>query len=180
MDATLNLVSTGNALCVKYGFTPKISPLSNWPSEDVKFIEAEEVKEMAKFIIGRWRTDLQNVNIAYLFKSKASKSGSNVTFGSAKTESELQRVLHSFDGIIQIGYDTWKELELDQKVRLIDHELQHLIIDPEKGKLAIATHPVEEFPDIIQRWGPGKDADIQYINAYQSFSKAHGSLVPTV
>lgn len=177
MDALLKLVSTGDALAKTYGFTQAIAPLAAWPDSTLKFIEAEEVEEMAKFIIGKFRTDLRNIEIAYVFKQKAGKSGDNVTFGSAKAENDLQKVLHRYEAVIQIGFDTWIGMDLDQQLRLIDHELAHLGLDPEKGKLGIVNHPVEEFPEIVQRWGLGKDADINFIAAYEKFKKDHSSLV---
>lgn len=175
MDALLGLVSTGDALAKVYGFTPTIVPLAAWPDATQKFIEAEEVAEMAKFIISKWRPDLRNIEIAYIFKQKASKSGENVTFGSAKTESDLQRVLHRYEAVVQIGFDTWIGMDVDQQLRLVDHELQHLGLDPEKGKLGIVNHPVEEFPEVVQRWGLGKDADVQFIAAYEKFKKDHAA-----
>lgn len=175
MDALLGLVSTGDAMAKVYGFAAKEPELAAWPDATVKFVEGPEIEEMAKFIINKWRPDLRNIEIAYIFKQKASKSGDNVTFGSAKAESDLQKVLHRYEAVIQIGYDTWIGLDLDQKLRLIDHELQHLGIDAEKGKLGIVTHPVEEFPDVVQRWGLGKDADVQFIAAYEKFKKDHAA-----
>ena len=178
MDATLNLVSTGDALAKQYGFTPAEPALGAWPSDNQKFFEADEVKEMGKWIINKWRTDLRNISIAYVFKQKASKSGDNVTLGAAKTESDLNKVLHTYEAVIIIGFDTWVGMDLDQKLRLVDHELEHLAIDAEKGKLGTVPHPVEEFPSVIQRWGPGNDAQIQFINAYMGFTKNHASLAP--
>lgn len=170
----LDQVSTGDKLAKRYGFTPKEAPLAEWPSELQKFVIAEEVKEVAQFVIKKWRTDLLNTNIAYVFKKKASKSGDVVTFGTAKVSNELQKVLHTFDAVIEIGHDTWVDLDLDQKMRLVDHELAHLGINLDGSKVVTNTHPVEEFPEIVKRWGPGNDAQIAFINAYQSFSNDNG------
>src|ERR1039458_8076956 len=110
----LEAVSTGDTLAKKYGFEPKLPALANWPDETIKFLLADEVKELGKLIITKWRSDLQNIDIAYLFKQKASKSGDTVTMGTAKCENEKQKCLHGMEAVIEIGFDTWKDLELDQ------------------------------------------------------------------
>lgn len=176
MDGTLNLISTGDVLSKKYGFTPTAAVLGAWPNSYDKFVEADEVKEMAKFCISKWKPDLRNVNIAYVFKQKAGKSGENVTLGTAKTESDLNKVLHSYEAVIIIGFDTWIALDLDQQLRLCLHELYHLALDPEKDKLGTVPHQIEEFADVVEIFGPGNDSQVAMIQAYMSFNKSHGSI----
>lgn len=173
MDAVLHLVSTGDLLSTKYGFKAEEAELAAWPDETTKYLLAPEVKEMAQFIITKWRTDLKNINIAYVFKAKASKSNDSVTFGTAKTQGDLQRALHTFEAVVEIGFDTWLELELDQRMRLVDHELEHIFIDLEKNKTTIVPHPVEEFPSVIKRWGPANSAQVDFISAYNAFKDAN-------
>jgi hypothetical protein len=165
----LNLVTTGDELTKKYGFTPTIVPLATWPDEKQKFLIAEEVKEFGDFLIRTFRPDLRLVNIGYVFKQKASKSGDNVTLGAAKPQNELQKVLHNIDAVIEIGFDTWKDLTTDQKARLVDHELAHIGLNLDGSKIVSNPHPVEEFPEIVQRWGLGNDAQIDFIAAYNKF-----------
>lgn len=166
---------TGDAMCTKYGFSFKEAPLGNWPSETTKFLMADEVKEIAKAIITKFRTDLVNINIGYIFKAKASKNGEFTTLGQAKTESELQQVLHGIEAIIIIGFDTWKDLSLDEKARLVYHELEHLGWDEKSGKLKTTPHLVEEFPSVIQAFGPGSDSQIAFINAWEKFKSDNPS-----
>jgi hypothetical protein len=174
MDATLNVVSTGDTLAKRYGFEPTEVPLSNWPSDTVKFLPADEVKEMAKFLINKFRPELRNVDIGYLFKQKASKSGDMTVLGTANCESEKQKALHGLEAVVVIGFDTWKTLEVDGKLRLVFHELCHLGQDMEKNKIVTLNHPVEEFPEVVQYFGPGNDAQIALISAYQRFSRDSG------
>jgi len=164
-----------------YGLIPTETPLSNWPAETIKFLkgdEAREIKEMGEQLIQKYRKDLLPYKIAYIFKQKASKSNNSVILGQAKSESDMQKVLHGYEAVVIIGFDTWKELTIDGKYRLVYHELSHFEID-EKGSLKTRTHAVEEFPEVIQLFGPGNDAQIDFINAYQKFSAnfTHRSLL---
>lgn len=169
----LNLVSTNDELIKKYGFDPKIEPLATWPDEKQKFLLAEEVKEYGDFIINTFRPDLRLVNIGYVFKQKASKSGDNITLGTAKPQNDLQRTLHNIDAVIEIAYDTWKDLTPDQKARLVDHELAHIGLNLDGSKITSIPHPVEEFPEVVQRWGLGNDAQVNFVAAYNKFCESN-------
>lgn len=169
-DLTLQLISTGEELCKKYGITLKEAPLAEWPDKDIKYLIAEEVKEIGKQVIEKWRTDLRNVNIAYVFKQKASKSNDNITLGMAKSQGDLAQALTgNIVAVVEIGFDTWLELDQDQKARLVFHELCHIAYDMSKGKIGIVPHQIEEFVDVIKLFGPGNGLQAEYISAYNKF-----------
>ena len=174
MSEVTTLVSTGTDLSKRYGFTPKLVPQANWGGTNIKFMEAEEVAEYAEFIIRKWRNDIGSLSIGYVFKQKASKSGDNVTLGQAKAEGDLQRVLHKLDAVMIIGFDTWKDLTTDQKLRLVMHELEHIGMTLDGSKATTMPHLVEEFPRVVQFFGPGNDAQVDMINAYQRFTADMG------
>jgi len=173
-ELNVSLINTKDEICQKFGFTCTQVPIANWPSDDTKFLLADEVFEIAKQLIERFRPDLRSYTIGYVFKQKASKKGDGYTLGQAKVESDLQKTLHGYDATIIIGFDTWLELEIDQKFRLIHHELQHYEVDPEKDKLVIVDHVTKEFPATIEIFGPGDDSDVAFIRAYQKFQKDNG------
>jgi hypothetical protein len=54
---------------------------------------------------------------------------------------------------------------------LVYHEIEHLGVDAAKNKLVTFPHPVEEFASVVQYFGPGNDAQIAYINAYNAFCR---------
>jgi|ERR1035437_9494267 hypothetical protein len=170
-DLSTNLVDTVDSICKKYGFVMTEAPLSNWPDEDQKFLMADEVKEVGKQLINQFRPDLKSYSIGYVFKQKASKKEGNYILGQAKTEGDLQKVLHGFDAVVIIGFDTWLELSPDQKFRLVHHEHEHFVVDPEKDKIGTCDHQIMEFSSTIEIFGPGCDADIAFIRAYQLFQK---------
>ena len=169
---------TGDTICKKWGFEPKEAPLAAWPSADQKFIIADECKEFAKTYISRHRTDLINTNIGYIFKQKASKSGESLITGQAKAESELQQVLHGLEALIIIGFDAWLPLTLDEKMRAIARELEHITWDSKSGKLKTETFTVEGFPSIMRIFGPENDAQIEFINSWEKFKTDNPSPKP--
>jgi len=174
-DLKLELIDTGNKTCEKFGFELKSAPLGAWPSDDQKFILAEEVIEIGEQLIDRFRKDLAPYQIGYVFKQKAPKKDGEVVLGTAKTESELQKVLHGYDAIIQISYDTWEDASDDQKFRLVYHELEHLAVDSEKGKVFTIDHTVREFSSVIRIFGPGCSADVDFVASYKKFCEDNGS-----
>lgn len=164
-------MSTGDELCKKQGLHLNIAPLAQWPDSTIKFLEAEEVKEVGDQIVAKWRDDLQNVSIHYLFQQKATKDRGSVTLGSARAEPEMEKTIHGKDAVIIIGYDMWQKASPDQKFRLIHHEIEHIGRNLETGKIGTVDHPVQEFPSVIRIWGPGQDSHVQFLQSYLNFRK---------
>lgn len=167
-------LSTGDVIMKRNGFVMNTPALDNWPSEEVKFLIAEEVEEIGKQVIKRYREDLKGLNIAYVFKPKATKSKGNVTLGQVSAESELQKTLHGYDAKMLIGFDTWETLDPDGKFRLVYHELEHYGIDPETGKLTMIPHAVEEFPSVVKVFGLGQSSHVDFVHAWETFKKDNG------
>lgn len=175
-DDVQNSISTGDTIMKQHGFKMTVPALVNWPEDkETKFLLADEVKEIGEQIVEKFRDDLRNVTIGYVFRKKAPKSDDSITMGQAKTESELQKVLHGLDAIVIIGHDVWKDLEGDAKFRLVYHELEHFQINFETGVLKTVSHPVEEFPSVIKVFGPGQTSHVDFIYAYNEFSKNHNN-----
>jgi predicted metallopeptidase len=173
-EGILDVVSTGDVLTKRYGFEHKEVPLANWPAATQKFLLADEVSEIGRFIITKFKKELSGINIGYVFKQKAGKKGEGRILGQAKAESELQRTLHGLDALILIGFDTWSQMNWDEKLRLVHHELCHIGFTPDGSDVSTIDHEVEEFSEVMQHWGPGTDAQVNLISAYQSFSKLNG------
>jgi len=169
IDSVENPFDTGNAIVEKYGWKMEVPPLDNWPADNLKFLPAEEIEEIGKQVINTFRQDLLSCNIGYVFRKKAPKSDSGVVLGQVKAESELQKVLHGLDAVVLIGFDTWKNANPDAKFSLVMHELEHLVHDIETGKINTISHPVEEFPRIIEVFGPRQDSHVVFISAYEKF-----------
>ena len=165
---------SGIEIATKIGFTPKAATLENWPTTGEKFLLDDELKEIATFLIKKYRTDLTHSNIGYVFKQKAARNGELVTFGAAKAESDLQKTLHGLDAVVIIGWDEWCALDTDNKLRVMLHELEKLSFDDKSGKLKTINPLVMQFPLVVQVFGPSSQAEIDFISAYQRFCKDNG------
>lgn len=90
------------------------------------------------------------------------------------SEEEVMKQLQLFENPYQmfwmeISLEDWESLSLRQREALIDHELCHFWLDfPETAsepKLALRSHDIEEFEEIIRRHGI-------YRHEYEGFADA--------
>jgi hypothetical protein len=166
---------TGDAVMKSHNWKLTTPALGNWPDGNEKYILAEEIEEIGTQIIQTYRSDLQNINIGYVFKRKAPKTDGNIILGQIKAENDLQKVLHGYDAVVIIGFDTWQTLDNDGKFRLVHHELEHLVRDEESGKIGTIKHNVEEFNSTIKIFGPNQISHVAFIEGYQKFNEKYGN-----
>ena len=123
----------------------------------IEYTDAPEVKVLAEEIIKAHHPHLEDEEIEYVFRSKASVRGTKVILGLAKKMRGLVSFLSrdSMDTyfLMDIAKDTWETLTDKQKRALVDHELCHFGIDEDDGSRYIIPHDVEEFAIIIERYG---------------------------
>ena len=163
-------LTTGDSIMKRYDWKMESSQLSNWP-KDTKFILSDEVKEIGQQIIKSLRSDLREFSIGYVFKEKASQNGERIVLGQVKCENALQKILHGLDAIVIIGFNTWHELKPDNKFALVTHELEHLAADEKSGRLKTIPHTVEEFPKVIEIFGPQQTNHVLFIHAFETFKQ---------
>lgn len=169
------MLDTGTLIIDSFGFKMPKALLDNWPDDDIKYLECgDEVGYIADQLISKFKSELSHINIAYLFKQKASKSGENLVLGTAGVTSQKVNALSKgVEAVIEIGFDQWTELSPDQKFRLVYHELCHLA-ENEKGKTVTVEHDITEFVEVMRAFGPATDAEVEYLAAYESWRKLHG------
>ncbi|OGM09311.1 hypothetical protein A2Z67_05210 [Candidatus Woesebacteria bacterium RBG_13_36_22] len=125
----------------------------------MEFERAPEVADIARNLLPRFHRHLVdgNARLAYLFRDRAWKTTSQrVILGKASKRSEIDKFLSAEreDFIIIIAKPEWDRLSSPQKEILVDHELCHcgvLITNTGAQKWIILDHPIEEFPEILQR-----------------------------
>lgn len=89
-----------------------------------------------------------------------------VTLGKCKKASDLDRELAAYDFVIILREEFWKHPRVSdvQRSALLDHELMHAAVKydargetefDERGRVLyrIRKHDIEEFGDIVQRYG---------------------------
>ncbi len=124
-----------------------------WKAAD----ETGSPQEFAKQLVPKYHSHLATAKICYLFRTKARTRGPKVILGTASRMNSRLQALADYDFIIEIGYDEWKELNATQKQALLDHELCHCGGEENEHtgemKWRILPHDLEEFRDIVKRYG---------------------------
>ena len=111
----------------------------------------QNVLDMASGIIEANHPDLLDARIGFIFRSEAQTGNGKQTWGKAQKVSDKLKVYLDFDFLIWLARDVWAGLSANQKMALLDHELCHCLY--EDGKLSMRPHDVEEFTEIIDRYG---------------------------
>lgn len=118
-----------------------------------------DVKDLAREIISEYFPELRNTKINYLFDLKKRLSNGKLVLGKCQKTSEVIRHLtideaHDEDGFVYIIYldkCAWSNIEREDKVRLLRHELRHVLLDPEaKNPYKIAPHDIEDFAEEVE------------------------------
>lgn len=112
-----------------------------------------EAEVLAKDLIAKYHTHLQQADIAYLFTDKSLKQLGKPLLGKAAKASPILRHFSGHDFIILFPEELWSSLNPEQRKALVDHELCHCGADPESGGVRVVGHDVEEFYAIIERHG---------------------------
>lgn len=133
----------------------------------MKFFPAPEVQEIAELLIPKYHKELIGVRIDFVFTVETPKRGGKEVWGSMRKISSLPAYLGADKGdkargindpffVLSISQQIWDKLNPIQKTALVDHELCHgnVVIDEDgSSKLSTASHDVEEFRCIIERYG---------------------------
>lgn len=138
------------------------------------FRPAPAVKVIAERLIADHHKDLAEAEprIEYVFRDKAAKSAGKSVWGRARKVSGLNAYLAGdMDEVpadddedltlfaIEIAEDIWAQLDEQQRIALVDHELCHLQITEKDGRLVLGLkhHDLEEFRAVIERHGLWRD-----------------------
>jgi hypothetical protein len=156
--AALKLPTTLSDLDLKFAkalstFVPAIWPEGE-DGKPEKFLQAEAAASIAHVFIRSCplHARLSNAKIAYLFRQAIVKGGKEKG-GVASRASSKVAYLTGFDFVIEFSHDIWLKLTPEQRLALVDHELAHCERDPETGAWTMRDHDVEEFSDVVNRWG---------------------------
>jgi hypothetical protein len=123
-----------------------------WP-EGEKFQPADCPEAVARVLIqSRLHERLTGASIAFVFREEITQNGRAKGGVAAKTGGKLA-YFTGHDFIIEFSHSVWLNLTPEQRIALVDHELAHCERDEETGAWTMRDHDVEEFSDIVARWG---------------------------
>jgi len=109
------------------------------------------VLDITKRLIDLYHEPLQTARIGVIMRSEAPINGGQIVYGKAEKVSLKAQVHVPYDFIIWLSADRFGLLAPLQKEALIDHELCHCQWD--EGKASIRPHDIEEFTEILERYG---------------------------
>lgn len=146
----------------------------------MSYSNAPDVKEIAADLINQHHSHLANAPIQYVFNAKPMRKKGREILGEVKLISGLDAYLITRDFeeapeslfVMVISKSAWDLLvdRPDTRKALVDHELCHLVRSDE-GDLSIKTHDLEEFFEIVERYGAWRN-DIQtFLKAAKSAPK---------
>lgn len=147
---------------------------AEWPPE-TDYVEAAQPAAIAEALIPVLHDHLVNERIAFVFKQKMKepKEGSpgKVQLAHAKKLNTLYVFLSHAHWVIQFNWKRWRELGPEQRIALVDHELCHLEVETnDQGDTVRRNrrHDVEEFIEVVQRWGTWKSDLVLFRDAIQT------------
>ncbi|MBN1535171.1 MAG: hypothetical protein JW908_00460 [Anaerolineales bacterium] len=125
-----------------------------------------DVIDRAEKIMRRHHSELLGeVSIGFVFRSQAVFSmGKLVLAKIAKVPPKLMPFM-KYDLIVWIAEDQYSKLSSEQRDALIDHELCHIEYDSVDEKLSLVGHDIEEFHEIIARYGAW-NSSLQYLTTH--------------
>lgn len=123
----------------------------DWPDGE-KVLAAAGPRAIANILVRVFHLSIRQRPIAYLWKENMG-DGTRVKLGTARKASADVKFLGEVDFILHFNHSAWKVLTPEQRIALVDHELQHCEIDTDSGQPTLVHHDVEEFGVIVHRWG---------------------------
>lgn len=120
---------------------------------------SSEVTNLANEIQNEFFPELRNVNIKYLFDLKKRMSNGKLVLGRCQKTNDLLKYFsideapgnEGYDYIIYLDKCAWDNIERNDKIRLLRHEIRHINIDDEaKNPFKIVDHDVTDFYEEIE------------------------------
>lgn len=139
-------------------------------SRKMMWEEAPEVEALAEELIAAYHPHLQECRFRYIFRSRHLRDGRRSIWACVILMSGRQQYLTGCDIVMEVGEDIWNSLNDHEKRALVDHELCHCVENGEGG-FALTPHDVEEFIDIMARYGAWRDDRKEFVRAANDFEK---------
>ena len=119
-----------------------------------------DVIDLAREVQAEFFTELRSVKIKYVFDLKKRLSNGKIVLGRCQKANDMIRYLtidesgddEGFAYIIYLDKCAWSNIERNDKIRLIRHELRHIDIDMDSARnpYKISPHDVEDFMEEIE------------------------------
>lgn len=116
----------------------------------------EKLKRIAEKVIAEnenlQHLDSPDVRIAFQMSSQEKRSLTKITYADTEKVKDKLKLFLPYDFIITFYKPNIENLTDDKLERLMYHELLHVGVN-EDGRFFIIPHDIEDFRDVIDRWG---------------------------
>ncbi len=118
----------------------------------------EDVGELLHDVMQEYFPEFRNVRIKGLFDMKKRMSGGKIVLARIQKTNDLLRHLtveesrsdDGYDVILYIDGKCWENIDREDRVRILRHELQHIELK-ETGTISIRDHEITDFYEEIER-----------------------------
>jgi len=118
------------------------------------------VKDLSREIIAEFFPELRNVKINYLFDLKKRMSNGKLVLGRCQKTNDVIKYLtideagdeEGYPYIIYLDKCAWDSITKPDQIRLMRHELRHVMLDSEsiRNPYKIAPHDIEDFAEEVE------------------------------
>lgn len=147
-----------------------------------KYEESTNLKNLGNDLIRKHHQDLNILKIAYEFRDEAAVSNGKIIAGRCVRVDDRNYIIHGCDVIIEIAKDVWDEATDKYRTAIMDHELSHVGLRFEDGdvvrdvksdriKVFLKHHDIEEFADVLERYGSYHSALREFLKAFERSKK---------
>jgi hypothetical protein len=133
-----------------------VQPMPGMWVKGTTYMDAPDAAAIGAVLIEAIHTHLEGWRIAYVFREKMAHHDKITLAKASKAGSKIE-YFTGFDALIEVNWQTWRALTKTQRLALIDHELKHFGREEDEDtgdeNLVMLGHDIEEFRDIVSRWG---------------------------
>lgn len=121
-----------------------------------KYEKSEELEKLATKVMAEneifSHLSSDDCRIAFQVCESTKTNGGKTVYADTERVKDKLKAFLPYDFIITF-YKDGAELSTEMKERLMYHELKHVGFEPEEKKFSIIPHDVEDFKDLIEKWG---------------------------
>lgn len=138
-------------------------------AEDIFYQEAPQVEKIAReTVIPQWHQHLTALPIFYVFAEKLPRRHGKAVLAKIKKLTPFERFQggDKHDYVVMVSREFWPDLSEAQREAMVDHELSHIVRDPDAASgYGMRTHDIEEFTAVVERHGAWKSDVRNFLTA---------------
>lgn len=129
-----------------------------------------DIYELVEELVAAHHDHLAEARIAlvWVHNVKPDRDG-HLVLGKARKISQREQLWNEHDFSIELNEFAWRELKVEQRRALVDHELCHLAVDQdeetEEETFRIRKHDLEEFNAVVRRHGLWREEAQTFVDA---------------